>query len=140
MKLWMKSLRYFFLAGSVCVQTAMANAAGLLPINDTSLYYQEAGHGQAIIFIPGWTGTHVFFEKQLPYFSQSYQAITFDPRSQGLSPATLDHNTYEQHGRDLAVLIDRLQLKNVILGLEPHNLFVKANSLCNNDDKSLLIL
>lgn len=103
------------MVGSLCVRAAMADTTGVLPINDTSLYYQEAGHGPAIIFIPGWTGTHTFFERQLPYFSQSYRAITFDPRGQGLSPATLDHNTYEQHGQDVAALIDRLQLKNVTL-------------------------
>lgn len=111
----MKFLQYFLIAGSLCVETAMADTTGVLPINDTSLYYQEAGRGPAIIFIPGWTGTHTFFERQLPYFSKSYRAISFDPRGQGLSPATLDHNTYEQHGQDLAALIDRLQLKNVIL-------------------------
>jgi pimeloyl-ACP methyl ester carboxylesterase len=79
------------------------------------LYYEDQGHGQPIIFIPGWTGTHLFFEKQTSYFSQQYRVITFDPRGQGLSPSTLTHNTYEQHGKDLDDLIKKLKLKEVIL-------------------------
>ena len=114
-RICLKFMRYCFIATGLFSQTAMANIAGVVSVNDTSVYYQEAGSGQTIIFIPGWTGTHVFFERQLPYFSKKYRAITFDPRGQGLSPATLDHNTYEQHGQDVSDLIDRLQLKNVIL-------------------------
>ena len=41
--------------------------------------------------------------------------ITFDPRGQGLSPATLNNNDYLHHGKDLASLINQLKLKNVIL-------------------------
>lgn len=85
-----------------------------LPDGNT-LYYEDQGHGQPIVFITGWTGTHLFFEKQMPYFSQHYRVITFDPRGQGLSPSTLSHNTYEQHGKDLHDLIEKLQLKDVIL-------------------------
>lgn len=115
MKYFLKFFQYLLITSSLCAQTAIADNTGMLPINDTSLYYQEAGRGQVIVFIPGWTGTHTFFEKQLPYFGKSYRAITFDPRGQELSPATFDHNSYEQHGQDLAALIDHLQLKNVIL-------------------------
>jgi non-heme chloroperoxidase len=86
-----------------------------LTASNSSLYYEEYGRGTPIIFIPGWTGTHKFFERQIPYFRQHYRVITFDPRSQGLSPSTLDHNTYEQHGKDLAHLIKKLKLKQIIL-------------------------
>ena len=93
-----------------------AESSPFLTLSDnTSLYYEEAGNGQPIIFIPGWTATHHFFSHQISYFSSKYRVITFDPRGQGLSPATLNNNDYLQHGKDLASLINQLKLKNVVL-------------------------
>jgi pimeloyl-ACP methyl ester carboxylesterase len=63
----------------------------------------------------GWTASGAVFTRQLEHFSKSWRVITFDPRSQGLSTRTLEHNDYRQHGRDLAAFIDRLGLKQVIL-------------------------
>ncbi len=111
----MKVRYLLFMSVFLLVKVTLANTAGYLSIPDTSLYYEDHGKGQPIVFITGWTGTHEFFERQVPYFSQHYRVITFDPRSQGLSPPTLDHNTYEQHGKDLAHLIKKLELKQVIL-------------------------
>ena len=72
-----------------------AESSSFLTLSDnTSLYYEEVGNGQPIIFIPGWTATHQFFSKQVSYFSSKYRVITFDPRGQGLSPATLNNNDY----------------------------------------------
>lgn len=108
--------KLLFILLMLFISVALANTSNYVSISEnTSLYYEESGKGQPIIFIPGWTGTHLFFEKQMPYFAKNYHAITFDPRSQGLSSVTLDHNTYEQHGKDLSNLIEYLKLKNVIL-------------------------
>lgn len=93
-----------------------ADPGHMMTLHDgNTFYYEDLGHGQPLILIPGWTGTHLFFEKQISYFSKEYRVITFDPRGQGLSPATLNQNTYEQHGKDLHELIQQLHLKNVIL-------------------------
>ena len=74
-----------------------------------------AGSGQTIVFVPGWTFSHDVFYRQISYFSKHYHVIAVDPRSQGLSPMTLENNNYDQHGKDLANLIDKLQLKHIIL-------------------------
>ena len=55
------------------------------------------------------------FEHQIDHFAKTHRVIAYDPRSQGLSTRTLDNNTYAQHGRDLAGLIDKLDLKHVTL-------------------------
>jgi len=83
--------------------------------NDTRLYYEESGSGQTVIFVPGWTFPHDIFDRQISYFDKHYHVIAVDPRSQGRSPITLENNHYDQHGRDLANLIDKLRLKDVIL-------------------------
>lgn len=87
----------------------------------STIYYETAGKsGDPIIFIPGWTMSHVVFEKQITYFSQHYHVIAMDPRGQGLSstrypPNDPSKNAYDQHGEDIADLIDALGLKHMIL-------------------------
>jgi len=82
---------------------------------DLDIYYEEAGTGRPIIFIPGWTGSTPFFRQQVAHFSEHYRAIVYDPRSQGRSSKTLENNTYTQHGADLKAFMDALKIKNVIL-------------------------
>ncbi|MBX9578503.1 MAG: alpha/beta hydrolase [Chthoniobacterales bacterium] len=114
MKKILLQISLLFLIWCSLFQSLKADGFMTLPDGNT-LCYEDQGHGQPIVFITGWTGTHLFFEKQMAYFSQRYRVITFDPRGQGLSPSTLSHNTYEQHGKDLHDLIEKLQLKDVIL-------------------------
>jgi non-heme chloroperoxidase len=83
--------------------------------DDVELYYEEAGRGAPLIFIPGWTYTTEVFVHQLSHFADRYRVITLDPRGHGRSSLTLENNNYTQHGADLAAFIDRLGLKDVIL-------------------------
>jgi pimeloyl-ACP methyl ester carboxylesterase len=83
--------------------------------DDLQLYYEDVGQGPVMVWVPGWTATTTVFSHQIEHFSKSYRVIAYDPRSQGLSTKTLDHNDYDQHGRDLAGLLDKLELKNIIL-------------------------
>jgi pimeloyl-ACP methyl ester carboxylesterase len=91
-------------------------AGQYLKISDElQLYYEDKGTGSPIVFIPGWTASEVVFEHQIDHFAQAHRVIAYDPRSQGFSSHTLDHNTYAQHGHDLAGLIEKLGLKHVTL-------------------------
>ena len=83
--------------------------------NTVSLFYQDSGKGQVILFIPGWTMSSEIFKYQIAYFSKKYRVIALDPRSQGRSTVTLNNNTYSQHGTDLANFIDHLKLHKIIL-------------------------
>lgn len=82
---------------------------------DLDIYYEDAGTGTPIIFIPGWIGTSVVFKAQISHFAQNYRTIAYDPRSVGCSSKTLDNNNYTQHGADLKAFIDALTLKDVVL-------------------------
>jgi len=83
--------------------------------DDVSLYYQEAGTGPVLLFIPGWTMSSDIFKAQIQYFSEKYHVIAMDPRSQGRSTITLENNDYGQHGKDLVKFINKLELKNITL-------------------------
>jgi non-heme chloroperoxidase len=107
---------FCFCVALVLYQTSMADTNNFLTLpDDNILYYDDQGHGDPIIFIPGWTATHHFFDKQIAYFKQNYRVIAIDPRGQGLSSAGLLNNDYTQHGKDLDALIKALKLKNVTL-------------------------
>ncbi|OMH29207.1 hypothetical protein BGP75_20765 [Motiliproteus sp. MSK22-1] len=90
-----------------------------IKINENlTLYFEHSGSGDtAIIFIPGWMMSTDVFVHQLSHFKDStkYRALSYDPRGQGKSSKPVEGHTYQQHARDLAQLIDKLQLKKVIL-------------------------
>jgi pimeloyl-ACP methyl ester carboxylesterase len=96
--------------------TTSASAEQFVSVSDDlRLHYEDAGQGPAMVWVPGWTASTVVFSHQIEHFSKNYRIIAYDPRSQGLSTRTLDHNDYVSHGRDLAGLVDKLGLKNIVL-------------------------
>ena len=102
-------------AAVLCWSTATFAGSYVRVSPDLDIYYEEAGSGRPIIFIPGWTGTTAYLRKQVAHFSKRHRAIVYDPRSQGRSSKTPENNTYTQHGADLKALMDALKLKDVVL-------------------------
>jgi non-heme chloroperoxidase len=93
-----------------------AYAGGYVRVSpDLEIYYEEAGSGAPIVFIPGWTATTEYMRQQIDHFSERYRAIVYDPRSQGRSSKTLENNNYTQHGADLRALMEALGLEDVVL-------------------------
>ena len=83
--------------------------------DDLVIYYEEAGSGSPIVFIPGGTSTSWFFTSQLMHFSRDYRAIAYDPRNNGRSSKTKSGNSRFLLGHDLKAFLDALSLKDVIL-------------------------
>lgn len=94
-------------------------ASSRVKIDDTlTIHYQQAGSGSTtIIFIPGWMMSTEVFEHQLAHFegSTEYRALAYDPRCQDKSSTPVEGHTYQQHARDLARLLEELELEHVIL-------------------------
>jgi pimeloyl-ACP methyl ester carboxylesterase len=116
---------------ALCAATGLLLASALFPQsaqagsyvtvdgkNGVRLYYEEAGSGDPVVFVPGWTMTVRYFDRQLAFFagSKSTRFIVFDPRAHGRSTKTLDGANYLQQARDLKAFIDELHLKHVVLG------------------------
>ena len=94
------------------------NAEEVTLSEDLTVHYEQSGDGDiAIVFIPGWMMSTDVFVHQLKHFegSKKFTAIAYDPRGQGRSSKPMEGHTYQQHGRDLAALIDKLKLERVIL-------------------------
>lgn len=110
------SARLFACALAALLYVSSSFAGNFVRVSpDLELYYEEAGSGRPVIFIPGWTGSTEYLRPQLAHFSKRYRAIVYDPRSHGRSSRTLENNTYTQHGADLKAFMDALDLKDVVL-------------------------
>lgn len=79
------------------------------------LHLWEKGEGKPLVFIPGLTFSGEIFKAQIEHFSANYRVVAVDPRGQGYSAKTVDGNDYLTHGRDLAALLDALELTDVVL-------------------------
>ena len=103
---------------ALLVLTGQARAEYLEISRDLTIHYEQAGEGDmTIIFIPGWTMSTEVFVHQLAHFegSTKFRAVSYDPRGQGRSSKPVEGHTYQQHGRDLAVFMERLGIEKVIL-------------------------
>lgn len=79
------------------------------------LSVKDAGSGDALVLIPGWTFGADVFHQQVEYFSKTHRVVAIDPRSQGKSTISLQDNDYVTHARDVAKVMEELDLKNVTL-------------------------
>ena len=60
-----------------------------LRVNNTGIYYEVTGQGEPLLFIHGLASSSRSWKKQIPFFAQYYQVITFDIRGHGRSDRPL---------------------------------------------------
>lgn len=106
--------------GTVLLLTCMVMPSiGLTALFETDdgalIYYEVAGKGRPILFIPGWTMTTKLWNKQVRALSKDHQVITMDCRGHGNSSKTLNFHTIPQYARDVHALIEHLKLDDVVL-------------------------
>jgi 3-oxoadipate enol-lactonase len=87
---------------------------GRLPIGQFSLYYERVGAGPPIVFLHGLGGNHLSWWQQVPYFMRSFECITVDQRSFGLSPDP-EGLFNRAHWSDLGALLDHLKIERCVL-------------------------
>src|SRR6202167_706924 len=81
----------------------------------TTIYYKDWGKGQAIVFSHGWPLTADDWDGQMLFFGQrGYRVIAHDRRGHGRSGQTWDGNDMDTYADDLAVLTEKLDLKDAI--------------------------
>jgi non-heme chloroperoxidase len=86
--------------------------------NSTSikLYYKDWGSGQPVLFSHGWPLSADAWEDQMVFLgNHGYRCIAHDRRGHGRSSQPWDGNDMDTYADDLAILIEELELKNVIL-------------------------
>lgn len=90
---------------------------GRVEVGNGSLYYEEAGEGEPLIFVHGHSLDHRMWDEQFSVFAKKYRTIRYDLRGYGISsPQTEDYQF--THVEDLRTLMDALHIKKAhIVGL-----------------------
>ena len=79
------------------------------------IFYKDWGSGQPVVFSHGWPLNADAWDEQLFHFaSNGFRAIAHDRRGHGRSTQTWAGNDMDTYADDLATLVDKLDLKNVI--------------------------
>ena len=82
----------------------------------TEIYYKDWGKGQPIVFSHGWPLSSDAWDAQMLFFlHKAYRVIAHDRRGHGRSEQTSEGNHMDVYADDLAQLIEKLDLKDVIL-------------------------
>jgi non-heme chloroperoxidase len=82
----------------------------------TKIFYKDWGAGQPILFSHGWPLAGDAWEAQMLYFGNlGYRVIAHDRRGHGKSSQPWNGNNMDQYADDLAELIEKLDLKNLIM-------------------------
>lgn len=93
------------------------NSSGMLPINDTELYYKTIGSGEPLLIIHGGPVLdHSYFLPQLSPLEKDFQLIFYDQRASGRSLAEVDSATMT-----LDVFVEDIEAIRKAFGLEKIN-------------------
>ncbi|MCX7366217.1 MAG: alpha/beta hydrolase [Alphaproteobacteria bacterium] len=80
------------------------------------LFHRDVGRGQPIVFIHGWTLSSEIWSLQLDWLAaQGMRAVAYDRRGHGRSPKPDSAYDFDTLADDLAGLLDRLDLQQVML-------------------------
>jgi non-heme chloroperoxidase len=83
--------------------------------NNVDIYYKDWGTGQPIVFSHGWPLSADDWDAQMLFFGQrGYRVIAHDRRGHGRSSQTWNGNEMDTYADDLAVLTEKLDLKDAI--------------------------
>jgi non-heme chloroperoxidase len=98
-------------------QAEGAHPMGTITTKDgTKIFYKDWGSGQPILFSHGWPLTADAWDGQMLFFGQQgYRVVAHDRRSHGRSDQTWNGNNMDQYADDLAELIEKLDLRNIVM-------------------------
>ncbi len=82
----------------------------------TQIYYKDWGTGQPVVFSHGWPLNADSWEAQMVFLaSNGYRCIAHDRRGHGRSSQPWNGNEMDTYADDLSELIEKLDLKDVVL-------------------------
>jgi pimeloyl-ACP methyl ester carboxylesterase len=78
------------------------------------LYYEDAGSGQAIVFIHGWCCDHTHFARQFEHFGSNHRVLSVDLRGHGESDKPAEDYTMPLFADDVAYVCRDLGIDRVV--------------------------
>lgn len=104
------------------MRARLPDVEGTVDRDGVRLHYEVHGReGPGMLFVPPWSIVHSrVYKAQVPYFSQRFRCVTYDPRGNGRSDRPLDARAYafDQYVADaLAVMDATLDGPAILVGL-----------------------
>ena len=88
-----------------------------IPVRETTIYYEQAGQGPALLFIHGMCGDAAAWAGQAGRLAGRFSCITYDRRGHSRSGLGTEPESVATHAADAAALIDALGLaRPVVVG------------------------
>ncbi|WP_428313273.1 alpha/beta fold hydrolase [Hydrocarboniphaga sp.] len=82
----------------------------------TRIFYKDWGRGQPVLFSHGWPLSADAWDAQLVFLGhKGFRVIAHDRRSHGRSDQTWNGNDMDTYADDLSTLIEKLELKDLIM-------------------------
>lgn len=83
------------------------------------IYAKRAGpqhqNKPTIVMVPGWAYSCEVFQPLQALLAKHYDTLSFDPRGHGRSSNDHGGHSYTQHGHDLNELIEKMNLRHIVL-------------------------
>lgn len=79
------------------------------------LAYSDAGSGQPLLFLHGWSSSQQWFRPQIPYFASRYRVLALDFRGHGDSEKTPSGHTMEQYARDVHDFVEGVGAQDCLM-------------------------
>lgn len=83
--------------------------------DDVDLYYQRTGTGPTITFLHGFSGNHLSWWQQIPFFNDEYQCIATDQRMFGRSTDKENGPGAKNVVDDLTAILDHESIDQTVL-------------------------
>ncbi len=92
------------------------NRATVASFDGVPISYEISGTGSpALIFVHGWCCDSRYWKYQVPVFAKNYEVVTIDLAGHGRSGLGRSNWTIDAFGKDVAAVVNHLELNNVIL-------------------------
>ncbi len=98
-------------------QPGLENAAsGAKSADDIKIHYTNYGNAdKALVFVHGWSCDESYWDRQVEGFKDDYRIVTIDLAGHGESGTEREDWTIQAYGRDVAAVVNHLDLSEVIL-------------------------
>ena len=107
-----------------------------IPHNHAQLYTVEFGNGpRTFLAHGGWTGSWELWTEPFMQLSKTWRTVAYDHRGTGATIAPVESISIENMVDDLFVVMDKLNIKNCVLGAESAGGIVAVNAVLQQPDR-----